>query len=200
MMDRNALKPVLAGGALALGLIAALATGEPPEDRDLQSSLLLRVVGEEGSALLSRGTPAPDFELPDTAGENTVSLEDLKGESAAAVFVSFSCPYSRQLIRTVLDEGLPDLGKRMLFIQRGGDTGREPTQEEAELQAELATQFPVLVDADGSTFDAYRTSGVPTTYLLDAEGKVAGSGVGEPEGAKLVGTLAADVLGRKGSR
>ena len=199
MMDRNALKPVLAGGALALGLIAALATGEPPEARDSQSSLLLRVVGEEGASLLSRGTPAPEFELQDVAGENTVSLEDLKGASAAAVFVSFSCPYSRKLMHTVLDEGLPDLGNRLLFIQRGGDTGREPTQEEAELQAELETRFPLLEDADGSTFDAYQTSGVPTTYLLDPEGKVAGSGVGEPEGAKLVRTLAADVLGPKGN-
>ena len=63
MINRNALKPLLAGGALALGLIAALATGEPPEGRDPQSSLLLRVV-DEGSALLFRGTPAPDFELP----------------------------------------------------------------------------------------------------------------------------------------
>ena len=197
MMDRNALKPVLAGGALALGLIAALATGEAPADRDPQSSLLLRVV-DEGSALLFRGTPAPDFELPDTAGEATVSLEDLKGESSAAVFVSFSCPYSRQLMRTVLDEGLPDLGQRLLFIQRG-DTGRESTPEEAELQAELVAQFPLLEDADGSTFDAYKTSGVPTTYLFDAEGKVAGSGVGEPEGAKLVRTLAAGVLGQKGN-
>ena len=199
MMDRNALKPLLAGGALALGLIAALATGEPPEGRDPQSSLLLRVV-DEGSSLLSRGTPAPDFELPDAAGENTVSLGDLKGESAAAVFVSFSCPYSRQLMRTVLDEGLPDLGQRLLFIQRGGGTGREPAQEEADLQAELVAQFPLLEDADGSTFDAYRTSGVPTTYLLDAEAKVAASGVGEPEGVKLVQTLVANVLGGRGSR
>ena len=197
MMDRNALKPLLAGGLLALGLIAALATGEPPEGRDPQSSLLLRVV-DEGSSLLSRGTPAPDFELPDAAGKSTVSLGDLKGESAAAVFVSFSCPYSRQLMRTVLDEGLPDLDKRLLFIQRGGGTGREPTQEEADLQAELVAQFPLLEDADGSTFDAYRTSGVPTTYLLDAEAKVVASGVGEPEGAKLVRALVADALGRKG--
>ena len=196
-MDRNALKPLLAGGLLALGLIAALATGEPPEGRDPQSSLLLRVV-DEGAALLSRGTFAPDFELPDAAGENTVSLGDLKGESAAAVFVSFSCPYSRQLMRTVLDESLPDLGKRLLFIQQG-DTGREPTQEEANLQAELVAQFPLLEDADGSTFDAYKTSGVPTTYLLDSEGKVAASGVGEPEGAKLVRALAAGVLGQKGN-
>ena len=128
----------------------------------------------KASALLSRGTFAPDFELPDAAGENTVSLGDLKGESAAAVFVSFSCPYSRQLMRTVLDESLPDLGKRLLFIQRGGDTGREPTPEEANLQAELVAQFPLLEDADGSTFDAYKTSGVPTTYLLDSEGKVGG--------------------------
>ena len=198
MMDRNGLKPLLAGGILALGLIAALATGEPPEDWDPQSSLLLRVV-DEGASLLSRGTPAPGFELPDAAGESTVSLEDLKGESAAAVFVSFSCPYSQKLMHTVLDEGLPDLGKRLLFIQRG-DTGREPTQEEVDLQAELVAQFPLLEDADGSTFDAYKTSGVPTTYLLDAEAKVVASGVGEPEGAKLVRALVADALGRKGSR
>ena len=197
-MDRNALKPLLAGGLLALGLIAALATGEPPEGRDPQSSLLLRVV-DEGTALLSWGTPAPGFELPDAAGETTVSLEDLKGKSSAVVFVSFSCPYSQKLMHTVLDEGLPDLGKRLLFIQRGG-TDREPTQEEADLQAELVAQFPLLRDAGGSTFDAYKTSGVPTTYLLDAEGKVVASGVGEPEGAKLVRALGADVLGGRGSR
>ena len=199
MINRNALKPLLTGGALALGLIAALATGEPPADRDPQSSLLLRVV-DEGTALLSRGTPAPGFELPNAAGESTVSLDGLKGESSAVVFVSFSCPYSQKLMHTVLDEGLPDLGQRLLFIQRGGDSGREPSQEEADLQAELVAQFPLLSDADGSTFDAYKTSGVPTTYLLDAEGKVAGSGVGEPEGAKLVRSLVADVLGGQGSR
>ena len=197
-MDRNVPKPLLAGGILALGLIAALATGEAPEDRDSQSSLLLRMV-EEGSALLSRGTPAPGFELPYAAGESTVSLDGLKGESSSVVFVSFSCPYSRQLMRTVLDEGLPDLGQRLLFIQRGGDTGREPAQEEADLQAELVAQFPLLSDAGGSTFDAYKTSGVPTTYLLDAEGKVAASALGEPEGVKLVRTLAAEVLGGMGN-
>ena len=197
-MDRNAFKPLLAGGILALGLIAALATGESPEDRDPQSSLLLRVV-DEGAALLSRGTPAPGFELPYAAGENTVSLDGLKGESSGVVFVSFSCPYSQKLMHTVLDEGLPDLGQRLLFIQRGGDTGREPAQEEAELHAELVAQFPLLEDADGSTFDAYRSNGVPTTYLLDAEGKVAASALGEPEGVKLVRTLAAEVLGKKGT-
>ena len=197
-MDQKALKPLLAGGLLGLGLIAALATGEPLEGRDPRSSLLLRVVGGEGTALLSRGAPAPGFELPDAAGQNTVRLEDFKGESAAAVFVSFSCQFSRKLMRTVLDEGLPDLGNRMLFIQRG-DTGREPTEEETELQTELTARFPLLVDADGSTFDAYQARGVPTTYLLDAEGRVAAGALGEPEGVELARTLAADALARKGN-
>ena len=187
-------KPVLTGVALALGLVAALATGEPPADRDPQSSLLLRVVGE-GPALLSRGTPAPGFELPDAAGGRTVSLDDLKGESSGVVFVSFSCRYSRQLMRAVLDEGLPDLGIPLLFIQREGDTGREPTREEAALQAELAARFP-LVEDGGSTFDAYRSDRVPTTYLLDAEGRIERSGVGEPEGAELVKTLFENALKR----
>ena len=93
-MNRNVPRPLLAGGALALGLIAALATGEPPEGRDPQTSLLLRVV-DEGSSLPFRGTPAPEFELSDAAGETTINLEDLKGESSAVVFVSFSCPYSQ---------------------------------------------------------------------------------------------------------
>ena len=38
----------------------------------------------------------------------------------------------------------------------------------------LLARFPLLEDADGSTFDAYKTTGVPTTYLLDAEAKVVG--------------------------
>ena len=199
----TARKPVLTGAALALGLVAALRTGEPPADRDPQS-LLLRVVGE-GPALLSRGTPAPDFELPacagnadrpDAAGGRTVSLDGLKGESSGVVFVSFSCRYSRQLMRAVLDEGPPDLGMPLLFIKRGGDTGREPTPEETELQAELETRFLLLED-DGSTFDAYRSNRVPTTYLLDAEGRIERSGVGEPEGAELVKTLFENALKRK---
>ena len=183
---------------LALGLIAALAAGKAPAvpsalDRDFPSALLLRAL-DEGGALLSRGAPAPDFELTDAAGEVTVRLDDLKGESVAAVFVSFTCPYSRKLMRTVLDRGQPDLGGRLLFIQRGGGPGREPTEEEAALQAEVAARFPLLEDADGSMFEAYRTRVVPTTYLLDAEGKVAASGVGEPKGAELVTALVEDAL------
>ena len=195
-MNRTARKPLLAGGLLALGLIAALAAGKAPADRDFPSALLLRVL-DEGGALLSRGAPAPDFELSDASGEVTVRLDDLKGESSGVVFVSFSCPYSRKLVRAVLDEGLPDLGKRLLFIQHGGNTGREPTEEEAGLQTELAARFPLLEDADGSIFEAYRTRGVPTTYLLDAEGKVAASGVGEPKGAELVTALLEDALKSK---
>ena len=91
----------------------------------------------ERSALLSRGTPAPDFELPDAAGENTVSLGDLKGESAAAVFVSFSFPYNRQLMRTVLERACPTWGNGCCSFSAGA-----------------VTRFPLLEDADGSTFDA----------------------------------------------
>ena len=195
IMDRKLHKPALAGAVLAVATIGALAMSELPD-----SFLLVRVIEEEGNRPLSRGADAPDFELSDESGATTVSLADLKGESSVVVFASFSCPYSRKLMRTVLDGGPPDLGNRLVFIQRGANSGREPTDEEATLQAELATQFPVLNDDDeGSTFHAYQANRVPTTYVLTAEGKVAASGVGEPESAKLVQVLVEDVLKQRGN-
>ena len=222
----NPLIPPLAAAAallaaLCIGIGARLETGGPPGlppepfahllGRQAPDFALPGLDGETVSLASAReaeawllyftdaGCGACEAAWPaveEAAGVRTVSLDGLKGESSGVVFVSFSCRYSRQLMRAVLDEGPPDLGIPLLFIQREGDTGREPTREEADLQAELAARFP-LVEDGGSTFDAYRSNRVPTTYLLDAEGRIERSGVGEPEGAELVKTLFENALKRK---
>lgn len=193
-MDVVAHRPVILGVVLAAALVGALHSTEPPD-----SALLQRVVAKgNGPSRLPRGSAAPDFHLPSVDGKD-MSLADLKGASSVLVFVSLSCPYSRKLMTNLLDQGLPDMGNRLVFITRGSEDPTDLSPEVQELDARMAAQFPVLQDTTGTVFDAYQTTGVPTTFMLDAEGKVKESNSGEPKGFQLVQKLAEDVLKRKGS-
>ena len=176
MMDRNALKPLLAGGALALGLIVG-----PGDRRTARGPGLFSPPcscawsGMKGPPCSPGARLPPASSFQDAAGERTVSLEDLKGESVGRrvrqLLLSVQPPaYAHRPGRGTARPGQthavhPTRGRH----RPGADAGRGRAAGRT-----VATQFPVLVDADGSTFDAYQTSGVPTTYLLDAEGKVAG--------------------------
>ena len=123
MMDRNALKPWLAGGALALGLIAALATGEPPADRGPQSSLLLRAVEEEG------------------AGPEMLRRAGLVFPSAQPVNRVF--PFTE-----LTDEDVSRLDLRDVWVQDWLDVLGEPSLTALDFQTR-----PELGSYDPSSFD-----------------------------------------------
>ncbi|HBR98875.1 MAG TPA: thioredoxin family protein, partial [Gammaproteobacteria bacterium] len=44
------------------------------------------------STMLDLGTPAPDFSLPDTVSEQTVSLADFSGKPLLVAFICNHCP------------------------------------------------------------------------------------------------------------
>ena len=193
-MDLKAHKPLILGAVLALALVGALNFAESPD-----SSLLQRLVTKDKARTrLPRGSAAPDFHLPSVDGKD-MKLADLEGASSALVFVSFSCPHCKKLMNNLLDQGLPDMGHRLLFIKRGRKDAKEPPADIQELETRIAAQFPVLQDTSGAVFDAYQAPGVPTTYMLDAGGKIKASNSGEPKGFELVQKLVEDVLKQKGT-
>ena len=50
------------------------------------------------STMLPLGTPAPDFELPDTVSGKTVALRDLAARKGLLVmFLCTHCPYVRHI-------------------------------------------------------------------------------------------------------
>ncbi len=190
-MNLKTYQPGIVGGVLAVALVGALLLAEAPE-----SSLLQRLVVKAKSRL-PRGTAAPDFQLPGVQGD-VMELQDLRGASSVLVFVTPTCPYCKELKQSLIDEGLPDLHHRLVFISRGSKQREELSAEVQVLEGQVADRFPVLQDTTGGVSAAYKALSVPTTYLIDAEGQVKASAVGVPGGLELVQQLVADVLEPRG--
>lgn len=175
-------RPTLVGGALALVCFYALAFKDPPT-----AALLQRTVSQDTSRL-PRGTPAPDFRLATAQGEE-VALEQLRGELSVLVFISPTCPHCKHLKEKLLEQGLPDLQRHLVLISQAGPELKDLPADVQDLETRIAALVPVLQDSAGSTFESYKVMGVPTGYLLSAEGKVARAAVGVPENLKLVQKL-----------
>ena len=183
--------PTIAGGVLAIILIGALTFTDSPD-----SSLLQRTVISNGSGL-PRGTAAPDFQLASVQGKR-MSLNDLKGKSAVLVFVTRTCQYCTDLKENLLDQDLPDLNNRLVFVNSSKNKLHDLSPEIQEFETQLANLYPVLLDSTQSVYLAYNVRGVPTTYLIDEEGKIVASEVG-PGGLGIVRRLIEEILETRGT-
>lgn len=113
---------------------------------------------------LPLGTPAPDFALADLSGRER-RLADFKGRRRVLTFFGTACGFCLQMAPRLGQWQGQDPG--FLLISNG-----DPEQLR-RLQAENNWQCDVLVAQDASVMTAYRTTGTPTGYLLDEEGKIA---------------------------
>ena len=123
--------------------------------------------------MLTLGTQAPDFRLPETtAGGKEVSLSDF--EAAPALLVAFicnHCPFVQHVAGELaaLSQDLPGLGVPMVAIS-SNDAAAYPADSPEAMAAEAARQgwaFPYLHDEDQSVAAAYRAACTPDFFLFD---------------------------------
>ena len=132
-------------------------------------------------ALLTAGTVAPDFTAIGADGK-PVKLSDFKGKVVVVDFWASWCPpcvasmpHNQKVIAKLQAEGLPVV---MLAVDNG--EGREPFDKWVKAHPEYAAlQF---VHADPETNDIsgklYKVSGIPTQYIVGADGTIRWSTVG----------------------
>ncbi len=119
------------------------------------------------TAGVSVGKPAPNFTLRTLEGKE-VSLSDLRGKIVLVNFWATWCPPCREempLFEEVYRK-YKDKGFEILAVST--DTSAEAVRKFVK---EFKVSFPVLMD-DGKVSTSYGIQGLPTSFLIDREGKV----------------------------
>jgi peroxiredoxin len=123
-------------------------------------------VARDGSTFSDR--LAPDFTLPDTEGRQ-VSLSQYRGKNVAVVFLSAHCYHSLDTLPILAElrqkyEG--DLTILPVFINSGG------VNDVAAGAWEWDVEYPLVVSEGKEVSEAYDSRMVPSTFLIDEQGKL----------------------------
>jgi peroxiredoxin len=113
-------------------------------------------------------SPAPDFTLKSNAGEN-LKLSEFRGDVVMINFWASWCGPCRQEM-PLLDE-LYNNYKPLGFTILGVNVEEDSDKAKAVLK-DIPVNFPVLFDTQNTVSRLYNVVAMPSTVLVDREGKV----------------------------
>jgi thiol-disulfide isomerase/thioredoxin len=142
----------------------------------------------------SEPAPAPAISLADPSG-NTVDLSDLRGK---LVLINLWATWCEPCLREMpsLERLQSRLGDRITVLavseDRGGNKAVEPFIAKLGLKS-----VKTYLDPKSAVGHAFEVRGLPTSFLIDRDGKVLGKveGAAEWESPKILGVLEAFVSG-----
>ena len=126
------------------------------------------VVASTASSAIAPATPAPDFTLHAMSGPN-LRLKEQRGRVVMVNFWATWCAPCRQEMPHL--SRLYDKYRSSGFVLLGINVD-EDTSKAAEVAAKLHVTFPVLLDTDKTVSKLYDLSTMPSTVLIDRDGKV----------------------------
>jgi len=142
----------------------------------LSSSVSSQQAGK-GLTPLSDKPLAPDFTLSDLDG-NPHRLSDYRGKVVIVNFWATWCPPCRAEMPSMQRawEQLQKQGIVMLGINVGED---EDTI--FQFTADYPVEFPLLLDQQSKVIDQWPVLGLPTTFVVDPDGRIAYRAIGGRE-------------------
>lgn len=128
------------------------------------------------SRMLSLGTQAPAFSLPDANGK-PVSLSDFADAKAlVVVFMCNHCPFVKHLRvglaklgRDCAEKGVAMVGINSNNYDQYPDDSPDRMRSEANV---YGYEFPYLVDAEQNVAKAYQAACTPDFFVFDGEQKL----------------------------
>ncbi|HLR75872.1 MAG TPA: TlpA disulfide reductase family protein [Virgibacillus sp.] len=116
---------------------------------------------------LEKGNIAPDFELKTLDGEK-MKLSDFRGQRVMLNFWATWCPPCRAEIPD-MQKFYEDKDVEILAVNLY-DTDNE--DDISEFIDEFGMTFPVLLDEGSAVSTTYQIQPIPTTYLIDSNGRI----------------------------
>ena len=138
------------------------------------------------------GSVAPDFSLP-TADGKSVKLSDLRGKVVVVNFFATWCPPCRAETPDLVAESNAFAARGVVFV---GVDAKESAQLVNQFAAAKGVAFILALDSSGAVNRRYDVRAIPTTYILDRQGRIVYRQVDQLEGAVLAGALTDTVAGR----
>jgi peroxiredoxin len=186
---------------LAVGLLVALVVLPGCGGREEQAATEEKTpegatqTGESSDVGTTVGKLPPSFTLPDLAG-NEVTLSDYAGKVVVLDLWATWCPPCRQEIPFLVelfeehkDAGLVVVG---VGLDDGGANVLRPFVEQQ------GVTYPILV-GNRQVGQTYQLQGIPTTFILDRNGRIAEKHLGfSPADADVIRAEVARLLGEAG--
>lgn len=118
---------------------------------------------------------APDFALPQPDG-TLYRLAETRGGPVILNFWATWCPSCRAEMPSMqrAHQMLAEEGIAVVAVNVGDDA-----QEVAAFLAEMPVDFPLPMDADTKITTRYPVIGLPTTFIIDPDGRLVYSATGE---------------------
>lgn len=128
------------------------------------------------STMLALGTQAPDFELPDPAG-NIVKLSDFASADGLVVaFISNHCPFVKHIRTELAAFGREVQAQNLGMVAiNANDVENHPADSPERMQNEIDNfgySFAYLYDESQEVAKAYHAACTPEFYLFDGDNKL----------------------------
>ncbi len=137
---------------------------------------LLASCGGDGEAgprqfrSISAGDPAPAFAAATLDGD-TLSLAELQGEAVLLnIWATWCVPCREEM--PGLQRLHEELGAEGLRVVGVSIDGRAASRDVRDFLSSYGISFTILHDPEERVTRAFRTTGVPETFLIDREGKI----------------------------
>lgn len=127
--------------------------------------------------MISLGTKAPDFNLPDVVSGKNISLSDFSGKAALLVmFICRHCPYvqhvKKELAKIGIDYKNKDLGIVAISSNDISVYPQDSPQSLKEMADEEGFNFPFLFDQTQKVAKSYTAACTPDIFLFDKDQKL----------------------------